>query len=90
MEDIERYGDYNEVDEAPGGKGNIVFLIIKVLVAVATVAVIGVLGFRIYFFNYYPFMNQTLTIYRTATTPSPGTSNPVYNAPERLSYINIL
>ena len=35
-------------------------------------------------------MNQTLTTYKTATTPSPGTSNPVYTAPERLSYFNIL
>lgn len=54
MEDIERYGDYNEIDEPPSGKRNILFTVIKILVAVAIIAVVGVLGFRIYFFNYYP------------------------------------
>ncbi len=73
MEDMERYGDYNEVDEAPGGKGNIVFLIIKILVAVAMVAMIGVIGFRIYFFNYYPdsmkniYFTEGITEYYNAT-----------------------
>ena len=54
MEDIERYGDYNEIDEPPGGKKSIIFTVIKIMVALAIVAVVGVLGFRIYFFNYYP------------------------------------
>lgn len=54
MEDIERYGDYNEIDEPPSGKRNILFTAIKIMVAIAIVAVVGVLGFRIYFFNYYP------------------------------------
>lgn len=54
MEDMERYGDYNEVDEAPGGRKNLVLLIIKIMATVAIFAVVGVLGFRIYLFNYYP------------------------------------
>ncbi len=54
MEDIERYGDYNEIDEPPGGKRNIVLFIIKIMVAIAILAVVAVLGFRLYFFNYYP------------------------------------
>ena len=32
MEDIERYGDYNEIDEAPGGDKNHVALILKILI----------------------------------------------------------
>ena len=45
MEDMERYGDYNEIDEPPGGKKSIIFTVIKILVVLAIVAVVGVLGF---------------------------------------------
>ena len=52
MDDLERYGDYNEIDEPP--KKNNGSLIIKIIAAVICVAVILVLGARIYIFNYYP------------------------------------
>ncbi len=54
MEDMERYGDYNEVDEAPSGKKNPVFLIIKILIALVCIAVVGFIAVRIFMFNYYP------------------------------------
>lgn len=53
MEDMERYGDYNEVDEEPGGR-SIVGIVLKILIAVIIVSVIGVLAFRITVFNNYP------------------------------------
>ena len=43
MEDMERYGDYNETDEEPGRKSP-VGIIIKILIAVVCLAVIGVVG----------------------------------------------
>lgn len=54
MDDMERYGDYNEIDESPDGKKNPVFLVIKILIALVCIFVIGVIGFRIFVFNYYP------------------------------------
>lgn len=54
MEDMERYGDYNEVDEAPGGKNNIVVLLLKLSLLLVCVLVVGVLGFRVFLFNTYP------------------------------------
>ena len=54
MEDLERYGDYNEVDEEPGEKRGVVGIILKILIAVVCLAVVGVVGFRIFIFNYYP------------------------------------
>ena len=73
MEDIERYGDYNEVDEAPGKNNGIILIIIKIMAVLATVAIAGVLGFRIYFFNYYPdsmkniYFTDGITEYYNAT-----------------------
>ena len=52
MDDLERYGDYNEVDEPPAR--NTTALIIKIVAAILCGAVILVLGARIYIFNYYP------------------------------------
>ena len=55
MEDMERYGDYNEVDDEPAeGKARIFGIVIKVLIAVVCAAVIGVVAFRITLFNTYP------------------------------------
>lgn len=54
MEDMERYGDYNEIDESPEKKKNTVLTVLKIAVFVALFAIIGILGFRIYVFNYYP------------------------------------
>ena len=44
MEDIERYGDYNEIDEAPGGDKNHVVTLLKILIISLCVLVIGVLS----------------------------------------------
>lgn len=61
MEDIERYGDYNEVDEAPGGNKNPVATLLKVLVISLCALVVGVIMFRVILFNYYP--NEMKRIY---------------------------
>ncbi len=54
MEDLERYGDYNDTeDDRPKGKSP-VGLILKILVGVICAAVAGVLIFRVIIFNYYP------------------------------------
>ena len=71
MEDMERYGDYNEVDEAP--TRNPVTTVLKVVLAAVCFAVIGFLAFRIIIFNYYPreiknlYFNDTLTAYYNST-----------------------
>ena len=71
MEDMERYGDYNEVDEAPSK--NPVTTVLKVVLAAVCFAVIGFLLFRIIIFNYYPreiknlHFNDTLTAYYNST-----------------------
>ena len=58
MDDFERYGDYNEVDEPPSsGKA---LLIIKIVAAVICVAVIAIIGLRLFTFNYYPKSMRTL------------------------------
>ena len=70
MEDIERYGDYNEVDEAPGGKKGPVMTILKILVAAVCIFVVGILAFRVILFNYYPksvkeiYYGEDLTAHR--------------------------
>ncbi len=53
MEDMERYGDYNELDEEPGSKSP-VGLILKIIIAVLCISVVGVIAFRIVLFNSYP------------------------------------
>ena len=52
MDDLERYGDYNEIDEPPTKNNGA--LIIKIIAAVLILAVVGVLGARLFIFNYYP------------------------------------
>ena len=53
MDDMERYGDYNEVAESP--KSNNIFVtVVKIMIAFVCIAVAGILGFRITLFNYYP------------------------------------
>ena len=64
MDDMERYGDYNEVDEPP--KSNNIFVtIVKILIAVVCIAVAGILGFRIVLFNYYPDSTKNLYLDNT-------------------------
>ena len=69
MEDIERYGDYNEIDEAPGGSKNPVTMLLKALIVTLCLLVVGVILFRVMLFSYYPvamktvYYNDTLTAY---------------------------
>jgi len=71
MEDMERYGDYNEID-APPSK-NPVIVALKILVGIVCFSVIGFLAFRIFLFNYYPssmtklYFNSTLSEYYNET-----------------------
>ena len=65
MDDMERYGDYNEIDEPPKKSG--VLIAIKLIAAIICISVIGLLAFRMFTFNYYPasmkdlHFNDTLT-----------------------------
>lgn len=52
MSDFERYGDYNEIDEAP--KKSVVGLILKVFIVVLCLGVVGFMIFRVILFNHYP------------------------------------
>ena len=71
MEDMERYGDYNEVDESPSKSP--VSIALKVIALVLCFAVIAFLAFRLFVFNYYPktiskiYFNDALTEYYNAT-----------------------
>lgn len=60
MEDIERYGDYNEIDEEPGGDKNHVATILKVVIIALCLLVVGVVLFRVILFNYYPKEMKTI------------------------------
>ena len=52
MEDMERYGDYNEIDTPPSG-GKKLF-VLKIVVALLCFSVIALLVFRIIMANHYP------------------------------------
>ncbi len=52
MDDMERYGDYNEVDESP--RKSPVLRIIKIVAIVLIFSIIGFLAFRLFTVNYYP------------------------------------
>lgn len=56
MSDYERYGDYNEADEAPAGSGKVVLIarIIQILIAAVLILVIGLVIARVILFNFYP------------------------------------
>ena len=77
MEDMERYGDYNELEEIPGHR-TLLGKILRVLVAVVILFVVGFLGFRLVLFDYYPpsiknlYFNETLTAYYEATNGAIG------------------
>lgn len=77
MEDMERYGDYNEVDEVPHSRGPMGW-ILRILVAVVILAVVGVLGFRLVLFEYYPksiknlYFDDALTAYYEKTNGEIG------------------
>ena len=71
MSDYERYGDYNEVDEAPSQ--NKTLKIIKLVAIFLCFFVAAALLFRVFTFNYYPksmktlYFNDTLTAYYNVT-----------------------
>ena len=67
MDDMERYGDYNEIDEPP--RKSRVLLTIKIVALVLIFSVIALLAFRLFVFNYYPssmsklYFNDKLTAF---------------------------
>ena len=86
MEDMERYGDYNDIEyDAPKTK-SIPFLIIKILTALVCVSVIGILAFRMFLFNNYPkdvenvYFNDTLTEYYNGNGGNIGAETQVIRA----------
>ena len=68
MEDMERYGDYDDIDE-PAGNKSVLGIILKILIGVVCLGVVGVLIFRIVLASYYPasvkgiYFNDCLTDY---------------------------
>ena len=76
MDDLERYGDYNEIDEPP--TKNPVLTVIKFAALAIIVAVVGLLGFRIFLFNHRPdtmksiYFTETLTEYYNSTDGNIG------------------
>ena len=68
MDDMERYGDYNEVDEPPKSKSPLA-KVIMIAIAVLCIFVVLFMAFRIFIFNYYPpemkniYFNDVLTGY---------------------------
>ena len=72
MDDMERYGDYNEVDEPP--KKSIVGIVLKSFMILIVLLVVGTLGFRMVLFNYYPdsmkqlYFTDSLTAYYNANS----------------------
>lgn len=72
MEDMERYGDYNEVEEVPRHRGPMGW-ILRILVGLVILLVVGLLGFRLVLFEYYPktiknlHFNDMLTAYYEKT-----------------------
>ena len=87
MEDMERYGDYNEIDESPTKRKNIPVFIIKMMALIAIAAVITFLGFRIVLFNYYPdsakslYFTEKITEYYNETGGSIGAVTQKLRAP---------
>ena len=73
MEDMERYGDYNDIEYDAQKTKNIPLLIMKILTAIVCIAVIGLLAFRLILFNTFPsdtaniYFNDTLTEYYNST-----------------------
>ena len=58
MDDMERYGDYNEIDEPP--RKSPVLLTLKIIAFVLIFSVVGILAVRLIMFNYYPENMKTL------------------------------
>ncbi len=54
MEDMERYGDYNDYEEDSPKSKSPALIFIKMLTALVCLLVVGVIVFRMIFFSYYP------------------------------------
>ncbi len=73
MEDMERYGDYNDIEEDAPKSQNIVLLILKIITAVIIIGVVGIIAFRLILFNNYPdsqkklYFDDVLTEYYNET-----------------------
>lgn len=87
MDDFERYGDYNEIEEDNPPRKNILGIIFKIVAAVIIVAVIGVVGARLFTFNYYPdsmkrlYFDDKLTAYYLHTGGDIGAITQKMRAP---------
>ncbi len=85
MDDMERYGDYNEIDTPP--EKNKVLTAIKIVALVLIFSVIALLAFRLILFNYYPqeikniYFNDTLTAYYEKTGGDIGAKTQTLKAP---------
>ena len=85
MDDMERYGDYNEIDESP--EKNKVLLAIKIIALVLIFSVVGLIALRLIMFNYYPksmktlYFNETLTAYYYDTDGELGAKTQKLKAP---------
>lgn len=76
MEDMERYGDYNDTEEEyddGGGRKNPLTLILKIVCLVVCIATVGIVGYRIFLSEYTPAamkniaFTDALTAYYEAT-----------------------
>ena len=68
MEDLERYGDDNAIDdEVDEGGSHIGRIIIKILVALCIILVLGVLGVRIFLSEYTPAPIKNLALTDTVS-----------------------
>ena len=87
MEDLERYGDYNDYEDDEPQKKSPVGLIIKILIGIVCFAVVALLGMRLVLFNYYPagieniYFNDTLTAYYESTDGKIGAKTQKLSAP---------
>ena len=85
MDDLERYGDYNEVDEPPTKSP--MLLVLKIAVIAIIAVVVGLLGFRIFLFNHRPdsmktlYFTDTLTAYYNETDGDIGALTQKLRAP---------
>ena len=73
MEDFERYGDYDNLEDDEPRKTGKVTLVLKILVSLVIISVVSILGFRLVLFNNYPdsvkniYFNDKLLEYYNAT-----------------------
>ena len=85
MDDMERYGDYNEVDEPP--RKSPVLLTIKIVALVLIFSVVGLLAVRLIMFNYYPdsmtklYFNDKLTAFYNEKNGDIGAKTQKLKAP---------